>query len=176
MIRFQIPLVLVMTSCCATVRAPDAGTTPWARCYTPCGMRANDGDCASLQRYEQRVVTTLARVVPEWREEKICAALKGYEVKVEQHGDRALDATCSDEGWYSGACGGCVIGCTETTPRTISIGKDDWEHSALAHEIVHVADNGRSGHCPWKSAKLKAALYELAGFVDPSDAGPECSH
>lgn len=166
MVRLTISLLLLS---CATTH--DAGT-PWARCYTPCGMRASDGDCESLQRFEARAVKRLALAVPAWREEKICAGLKGYEIKIHKH-HPILDNTCSEQGWLFGAS--CIRGLTNPNDRTITLSGTYWDATALSHEIAHVADGVKPGHCPWKRRELLAAIYELSRDVDPSIPGPECS-
>lgn len=190
--RFQIPLlVLVLVLACATVdvtqplsNAPDLVSflrAPRA-CFTPCGMRVLEGDCESLQRYEGRVLKGLAAAVPEWTEEKVCRDLRGLEIQIHRH-DPVADKGCSPRGWRlphecdAGRCepGICVAGLTRWVDGTITLSQTDWDQSALAHEIAHVADVMRPGHCPWARAELKAALKDLAGYDDPSVAEPMCS-
>lgn len=137
-------------------------------------MRANDGDCESLQRFEARAVKTLAMAIPEWREQKVCAGLKGYEIKIHTH-DPLFDHGCSKFGWKYGGKG-CISGLTSSVDRTITLSETDWAGSSLAHEIAHVADGVKPGHCPWGSPRLQAAFYELTGYVDGSAPEAECSH
>lgn len=168
MFRYTIPLLLCA---CATVRA-EAPT-----CYTPCGIAASEGNCPELQAYETQVVRTLAREVRAWHEEKICNALKTYRLEIHHH-DPVADVNCARHGWASTeGVNPCISGLTQFIQRVITIENTDWPHTALAHEIAHVADEahtGRSGHCRWADPRLLNALHMLTGDVDPSGPEPEC--
>lgn len=140
-------------------------------CFTPCGMHATEGDCGALQRYESRVVSTLARVMPE-TEQQICEGLNGYELEV--HWATAEDEkACPRGGWvlFKGFCAG---GYTHVPPEPrIEVATPDWAKSALAHEIVHAI--GGFGHCRWHDPRLIVALYELTGEVDQTRPEASCS-
>lgn len=171
MIRFPIPLLVLLAGC-----AP-IGVEPTPTCYTPCGLAAFEGNCPELQAYETLVVRTLARSVRVWREEKICDGLKTYRLVIHPH-NAVSDVNCSPWGWHtSSGPYECISGLTQFEPRIITIEHTDWRHSALAHEIAHVAEEantGGRGHCRWGDPHLLNAIHELTGEVDPAGPGPEC--
>lgn len=183
MIRFPI-LALLGTGCAAATYpisdTPDLLTflrsAPSSQCVTLCGVRAAEGDCQALKAYEDKVVKRLALAVPAWRAEQICAQLSGFMLEIHRH-HPARDAECVEQGWLEvdpdHPKGRCLSGLTSPRRRTITVSTTDWEHSAFAHEVAHVADNIRDGHCPWTPA-LKLALLELGHRVDPATPDPSC--
>jgi hypothetical protein len=197
MVRFPIPVLFVaayLASTCATFdvtqpvsNAPDLVSFLRAprSCFTPCGVRVTAGDCESLQRYEGRVLERLAPA-GGWDAGTICEDLAGFTLEVHAH-DPVADRACGPHAWWrespcdrsppndtdGGECG-CIAGITFGAERRIVLSTTDWEHSAFAHEVAHVADENRPGHCPWR-APLLLALLELSHRVEGSTPGPECS-
>jgi hypothetical protein len=169
MIRF--PILLSLLAACAT--SPGAGAD--TRCVTPCGAWTRDGNCESLQRYERRVIRGIATVT-EWTPGQLCAALRGWEIRVHPR-DPVADKACPMGSWQRFP-GYCVWGFTEPTPRLVSLHSSDWERTALAHEVVHVGDaeiGGPGRHCRWADPSLRAMVGQLQGEADESRPEPECS-
>lgn len=182
----RLPLLLLLA--CASIditqpisNAPDLLTflrNPHG-CFTPCGVHVLEGDCEAAQRFEGRALAKLAPV-GGWDAGTICADLSGYTVKLHRH-DLFADSACSRGAWLVDRADGCdadggpccVTGLTEIAEKTISVASTSWDHSSLAHELVHVADRVRPGHCPW-TPRLQLELYELAHHVDGSEPAPEC--
>jgi hypothetical protein len=150
-------------------------------CYTPCGVHVTEGDCESIQRYEGRVLARLAPV-GGWDAGTICEDLSGWELKVRRH-DPVADSLCEDGSWQidkadgcatdGGTC--CVSGLTQIAAKRITVETTRWDYSSFAHEVVHVADGVRAGHCPWVNPKLKLALYELEHSIDSTEPASSCT-
>src|SRR5262245_42016129 len=111
MIRFQI-LVSTFLVGCATTHDVNENE----RCETPCGAFTFEGNCKNLQSFEGHVVRDLSSVVAAWPAEKICAALRGWEIRTHPH--RKEDMLCPDRAWQH-APGVCVWGFTWDNRRLI---------------------------------------------------------
>jgi hypothetical protein len=172
-IRFQVPILVLLASCAT----PGARAAANAKCVTPCGMFTNEGNCESLQRFELRAVRGLSGVVHEWPAEKICASLKGWEVRVHPHAKEA-DVLCPARSWQHFP-GLCVWGYTYDDRKMIEVHAPEWDRSALAHEIAHVAGlaiTKDQGHCRWvRGSRFVKMISELEGEPDINVPEKYCS-
>ena len=133
---------------------------------------------------EDRIVRVMAGHVTGWTQHSVCRGLEGWVVGV--HSDQLKPGeTCQIysydlkkwQTWFRQDLDGptwsegglCVIGYTHVDWHRVEVLNTDWQHNALAHELVHVIDHqelGHEGHCGWDTRGVKAALKELVGAED----------
>lgn len=165
MTRFPIPIL-----CALLLSSPARAQT----CVTRCGLKAW-ANCETLQATESAFLRHAAGRVDGYTPERVCAALKGWIVRV--HAPNAFDYSCrmAPGSWrYLSSLPGlllCVSGYTYVEMRVIETSDDLWHSNALPHELIHVVDVaiwGTTGHDRWRDRGVCAALKAVTGEDDAS--------
>lgn len=174
--RYAAWLVLFLSSCHESQLDSAYVPRPASVCRTTCGLEAAEGDCESLQRFEDTYIESGARYVKGWDAAMVCRAFQGWLIFAHK-GYTSDDARVC--GYAPGAWhldnpmlrSWCVLGYTDQDDRTVEIEDVDWWHGALAHELVHVVDLfnvGKTGHCKWPERGIMRLLRAVTGEEDTS--------
>ena len=126
-------------------------------------MQSAEGSCRALKKFENRFLRVSAQKIRGWDEETTCKALAGWRIEV--HPLDQVDMTFCGTSWLF-ANSLCIIGYTHVAERTIELLNTDFQHNALAHELVHVVDYatiGHSGHCNWKARGVLNMIEAVTG-------------
>jgi len=148
---------------------------PARECKTSCGLvLVGSDDCSAIQQYEDAVLASYAKHVKGWTVEKECGGLRDYRIYVLDADPRGRFHT-GEEIYYGVTYKIPVFhvdGGVDPAPGgLIFLGTDNWEQSALAHEIGHVLDDVYSvpnsgDHPKWTSRGLCAAIREVSKLAE----------
>ena len=84
---------------------------------------------------------------------------------------------CSAQAWQHSP-GVCVWGYTWGDKKLIEISSTEWDRTALAHEIAHVAGGAithDTGHCRWGDRRFRSMIEMLEGEPDGNRPEKSCS-